>query len=88
MAPPPREKKKSSRFSPDAFLANIGEGRKNLTLARNQAVFAQGDPADAVFYIQKGRVKLSVVSATGREATLGVLSAGNFFGEGALAGQS
>jgi CRP-like cAMP-binding protein len=85
--PPGRKKKKSTLFSPDAFLANIGHGRKHLALARKQAIFAQGDPADAVFYIQKGKVKLSVVSTTGREATLGVLTAGNFFGEGALAGQ-
>ncbi len=87
MAPSPTQNKTSGKFSPDAFLANIGEGRKNLALVKKQAIFAQGDPADAVFYIQKGKVKLSVVSTTGREATLGVLGAGNFFGEGALAGQ-
>jgi CRP/FNR family transcriptional regulator, cyclic AMP receptor protein len=80
--------KKSREFNPDTFLATIGEGRKNLTFATKQAIFAQGDLADAVFYIQKGKVKLTVVSKTGREATLGLLGAGYFFGEGALAGQA
>jgi CRP/FNR family transcriptional regulator, cyclic AMP receptor protein len=79
---------KSREFNPKTFLATIGEGRKNLTFARKQAVFAQGDTADAIFYIQKGKVKLTVVSKSGREATLGMLGAGYFFGEGALAGQA
>ena len=79
--------KKSREFNPNTFLATIGEGRKNLTFGKNQGIFAQGDPADAVFYIQKGKVKLAVVSKTGREATIGILAGGNFFGEGALAGQ-
>ena len=80
--------KKSREFDPTTFLATIGEGRKNLTFTRKQGIFAQGDAADAVFYIQKGKVKLTVVSKTGREATIGLLANGNFFGEGALAGQS
>lgn len=84
----PRLASTSGRFDPNAFLNTIGEGRKNLTFANKQAVFAQGDAADAVFYIQKGKVKLTVVSAAGREATLGMLGAGYFFGEGALAGQA
>src|ERR1700693_1894876 len=79
---------KDREFNPATFLATIGEGRKNLTFARKQGIFAQGDAADAVFYIQKGRVKLTVVSKTGREATIGMLNDGNFFGEGSLAGQS
>ncbi len=79
--------KKSLAFNPSTFLAIIGEGRKNLSFAGKESIFAQGDAADAVFYIQKGKVKLSVVSSTGREATLGVLGAKYFFGEGALAGQ-
>jgi CRP-like cAMP-binding protein len=54
---------------------------------RKQGIFAQGDPADAVFYIQTGKVKLTVVSKTGKEATIGILSDGDFFGEGSLAGQ-
>src|ERR1035438_7097840 len=61
MAPEP-VKKKNREFNPATFLATIGDGRKNLTFAKKQAIFAQGDRADAVFYIQKGRVKLTVVS--------------------------
>lgn len=87
MDSPPRVKK-SRDFNPNSFLATIGEGSKNLAFAKSQGIFAQGDTADAVFYIQKGRVKLSVVSKTGREATIGLLSDRNFFGEGALAGQA
>jgi CRP/FNR family cyclic AMP-dependent transcriptional regulator len=74
-------------FDPHAFLATIGSGRKTLAVPKEQTIFAQGAAADAVFYIQKGKVKLTVVSKTGREATIGILSAGSFFGEGALAGQ-
>src|SRR5579863_1695378 len=80
--------KKSREFDPDNFLATIGEGRKNLAVGKKQGIFAQGDEANAVFYIQSGKVKLTVVSKTGREATIGMLGEGNFFGEGALAGQS
>jgi len=79
--------KKILAFDPNTFLATIGEGRKNLTIAKKQPVFAQGDAADAVFYIQKGKVRLSVVSKVGKEATIGILVGGNFFGEGSLAGQ-
>ncbi|MGB8010187.1 MAG: Crp/Fnr family transcriptional regulator [Terriglobales bacterium] len=80
--------KKSREFDPNTFLATIGEGRKQLTFAKKQGIFTQGDPADSVFYIQEGKVKLTVVSKTGREATIGMLTSGNFFGEGALAGQA
>ena len=79
--------KKTREFDPDTFLATIGEGRKSLAVSRKQRIFAQGDPADAVFYIQKGKVRLSVVSKTGKEATIGMLGEGDFFGEGSLAGQ-
>src|ERR1700733_6590761 len=79
--------KKIRQFNPTTFLITIGEGRKKLTFRKKQAIFAQGDTADAVFYIQKGQVKLTVVSKTGREATIGLLGEGNFFGEAALAGQ-
>jgi CRP/FNR family cyclic AMP-dependent transcriptional regulator len=79
---------KKRGFDPGTFLATIGEGRKTLTLAKKQGVFTQGDTADAVFYIQKGRVRLTVVSKTGKEATIGILGEGNFFGEGSLAGQA
>jgi CRP-like cAMP-binding protein len=74
-------------FDPDTFLATIGEGRRMVAVPKKQTVFAQGDDADAVFYVQKGKVRLTVVSKTGKEATIGIVSEGNFFGEGALAGQ-
>jgi len=86
--PSPGVANKIREFDPSLFLATIGQGRKNLNFAKKQVIFAQGDAADAVFYIQKGKVKLTVVSKTGQEATLGILSAGSFFGEGALAGQA
>jgi CRP/FNR family cyclic AMP-dependent transcriptional regulator len=85
---PPVVPKKTRDFDPNTFLATIGEGRKNLAVSKKQVIFAQGDAADAVFYIQKGRVKLTVVSKIGREATIGILGEENFFGEGALAGQA
>jgi len=80
--------KKKRDFDPHAFLATIGEGRKSLLFQRKQGILAQGDIADAVFYLQTGKVKLTVVSKTGKEATIGILSDGDFFGEGSLAGQS
>jgi CRP/FNR family cyclic AMP-dependent transcriptional regulator len=85
---PPRLDSKSNReFDPQAFLATIGEGRKAMLLPRRHTIFVQGDPADAVFYLQTGKVRLTVVSKTGKEATIGILSDGSFFGEGSLAGQ-
>jgi len=74
-------------FNPQEFLATIGEGRKVVSFPKKQGIFAQGDAADAVFYIQEGKVRLTVVSKIGKEATLGILSQGDFFGEGGLAGQ-
>ena len=79
---------KKHDFDPKKFLATIGEGRKVVTFPKRQTIFTQGDPADAVFYIQEGQVRLTVVSKVGKEATLGILSEGAFFGEGGLAGQS
>ncbi|PYX05235.1 MAG: Crp/Fnr family transcriptional regulator [Acidobacteria bacterium] len=73
---------------PHEFLATIGEGRKAMLFPKKQTIFAQGDPADAVFYLQTGKVKLAVVSKTGKEATIGILSDESFFGEGSLAGQT
>ena len=78
---------KNRGFDPDTFLATIGEGRKIVSVPNKQLIYAQGDAADAVFYVQKGKVRLSVVSKSGKEATIGILSQGNFFGEGSLAGQ-
>jgi CRP/FNR family transcriptional regulator, cyclic AMP receptor protein len=79
--------KKSRGFDPATFLATIGEGRKSLAVSKKQTIFTQGDTADAVFYIQQGKVVLTVVSKTGKEATIGILNAGDFFGEGGIAGQ-
>ena len=78
---------KKRAFDPNIFLARISGGRKALAVPQKRTVFAQGDVADAVFYIQKGKVRLTVVSKTGKEATIGMLDEGSFFGEGALAGQ-
>jgi CRP/FNR family cyclic AMP-dependent transcriptional regulator len=86
MAPAVAAKKKRD-FDCRAFLATIGEGRKIVAFATKQTIFSQGDTADAVFYIQMGKVKLTVVSKIGKEATIGILSQGQFFGEGSLAGQ-
>ena len=87
MVPTARAKKKSD-FDPRKFLATIGEGRKVVAFPKKQTIFAQGDSADAVFYIQAGKIRLTVVSKIGKEATLGILSEGQFFGEGSLAGQA
>jgi CRP-like cAMP-binding protein len=75
------------RFDPKTFLATMGVGRKILAIPKKQTIFAQGDGADAVYYVQKGKVRLTVVSKVGKEATIGIVSERNFFGEGALAGQ-
>jgi len=79
--------KKEESFDPRKFLATIGEGRKVTAYIQEDTIFKQGDAADAVFYIQEGKVSLSVVSKNGKEAKLGILSDGDFFGEGSLAGQ-
>jgi CRP/FNR family transcriptional regulator, cyclic AMP receptor protein len=78
--------KKKPDFDPKKFLATIGEGRKVVLFFEKQKIFTQGDAADVVFYIQEGKVRLTVVSDIGKEATIGILSDG-FFGEGCLAGQ-
>jgi CRP/FNR family transcriptional regulator, cyclic AMP receptor protein len=80
--------KRNHKFDPKTFLATIGEGRRILAIPKKETIFTQGDVADAVFYVQKGKVRLTVVSKTGREATIGILDVGSFFGEGALAGQA
>ncbi len=78
---------KEREFDPNLFLATIGDGRKIVMVLKKQRIYSQGDPADAVFYVQKGKVRLTVVSKSGKEATIGIVSERNFFGEGALAGQ-
>ena len=87
MAPATKSARKKRAFDPMEFLATIGEGRKVVAFLKRQTIFTQGDSADAVFYIQEGKVRLTVVSKIGKEATLGILSEGEFFGEGGLAGQ-
>jgi len=79
--------KKNRVFDAKTFLATIGEGRKILPFTKSETIFTQGDQADAVFYVQKGKVRLTVVSKAGKEATIAILNEGSFFGEGALAGQ-
>src|SRR6266487_2325890 len=79
--------KKRSKFDPKTFLSTIDGGRKIAAFPKKQPIFVQGDPSDAVFYIQKGKVKLTVVSTIGKEATIGILNEGDFFGEGCLTGQ-
>ncbi len=79
--------KNALEFDPNTFLATIGEGRKIVAFEKKQTIYTQGDRADAVFYVQKGKVRLTVVSKTGKEATIGIVSEKNFFGEGTLAGQ-
>ena len=74
-------------FNPKSFLAKIGEGRSIGKYRKEQIVFSQGDPADAVFYIQKGKVKITVVSEQGKEAVVAILGTNDFFGEGCLVGQ-
>jgi CRP/FNR family transcriptional regulator, cyclic AMP receptor protein len=73
------------RFDAAAFLASAGLGRRIIQLAPKDSFFSQGDPADSVFYLQKGRAKVTVVSAAGKEATITLFSAGDFVGEEALA---
>ena len=87
MASTTNSAKKSGDFDPRKFLATIGEGRKVVVFPKKEPIFAQGDASDAVFYIQEGKVRLTVVSKIGKEATLAILSKGEFFGEGGLAGQ-
>ncbi len=85
---PRRASKNGREFDAQSFLATIGEGRKAMIFPKKHTIFTQGDPSDAVFYLQTGKVRLTVVSKTGKEATIGILSDESFFGEGSLAGQT
>ena len=82
-----RNKKLRPPFDPKAFLAKADGGKTVATYHEKQIVFSQTDPADSVFYIQRGRIKLTVVSTQGKEAVVAILGDGAFFGEGCLAGQ-
>jgi CRP/FNR family transcriptional regulator, cyclic AMP receptor protein len=73
-------------FDLKVFLAKVETGRSDLKFSKGQNVFKQGDPADAVFYIQGGKIKITVVSERGKEAVVGILKPGQFFGEGCLGG--
>src|SRR5580700_6895602 len=79
--------KKLSKFDTKTLLSTIDGGRKIAAFPKKQVIFAQGDSSDAVSYIQKGKAKLTVVSKSGKEATIGILNDGDFFGEGCLIGQ-
>jgi len=79
--------KRQSSFNSTSFLAKVGEGRSLGKYRKGQVVFSQGDAGDAVFYVQKGKVKVTVVSEQGKEAVVAILGTDDFFGEGCLAGQ-
>jgi CRP-like cAMP-binding protein len=84
----PMKRRAIPAFDPQEFLAKVGKGRTLADYKKNQKVFSQGDLADAIFYIQTGKLKLTVVSQQGKEAVVAILGAGDFFGEGCLAGQA
>ena len=79
--------KRLPSFNPKSFLAKVGDGRSISRYRKDQIAFSQGDPADAVFYIQKGKVKITVVSEQRKEAVVAILGTNEFFGEGCLVGQ-
>lgn len=74
-------------FDPKHFLHKVSDGLTIADYKKNHNIFSQGDPADAIYYTHRGKIKLSVVSKQGKEAVVGILGAGDFFGEGCLAGQ-
>jgi CRP/FNR family cyclic AMP-dependent transcriptional regulator len=78
---------KKPDFNPHVFLSSIGRGRKMVPFQKKETIFAQGDATDGLLFIQTGKVRLSVVSEAGKEATLAILGEGDFFGEGGLGGQ-
>jgi len=78
---------KTPKFDTKAFLSSVGTGKTAVKYARKRIVFRQGDPADAVYYVQSGKIQLAVVSEHGKQAVVGILTAGDFLGEGCLAGQ-
>ena len=80
--------KRQPSFNPKSFLAKVGEGRSIRTYRKGDIVFSQGDPANEVFYLQKGKVKVTVISEQGKEAVVAILEGEEFFGEGCLAGQT
>src|ERR1044071_7468880 len=87
-APRARPRAKPPDFDAEAFLTSAGAARRAATYPKGKIVFSQGQPSDAVMYVQKGSIKISVLSRTGKEAVGAMLGPGDFFGEGALTGQS
>src|ERR1700736_2336108 len=80
--------KKITKFNPKTFLSTINGGRTIAAFRKKQTIFSQDDSSDAVFYIREGKVKLAVVSEIGKEATIGIMNKGDFFGEACLNGQA
>jgi len=81
-------KKHPTAYDPKMFPANVGKGRSITKYRKNQIIFSQGQPADAVFYVQKGKVRVSVISDRGKEAIVSILGPNEFFGEGCISGQA
>ena len=79
---------RTAHFNPQLFLAKVGEGKTSLVSPKKHTIFLQGDAAEAVFYIQTGKVKLTVVSQQGKEAVVAILESGSFLGESCLVGQT
>ena len=80
-------RKSTTSFQLSSFLDHVGEGRTILHYEKNQVIYSQAEPADAIYYVQKGKIKLTVVSRQGKEAVIGLIGVGDFFGEGCLGGQ-
>ena len=80
-------RKRRPAFDAEAFLKSAGSARRSATYSKGKTVFSQGQPSDSVMYIQKGGIKISVLSRTGKEAVVAMLGPGDFFGEGALTGR-
>jgi len=81
------KRKTKARIDPKALLATVGAGKTARDYQKNQAIFAQGERAEVVFFVERGKVKLTVLSRQGKQAVIAILGPGNFFGEGCLAGQ-
>ena len=84
----PTARKRTAPFHPETFLTKVGSGKTSLTFRNKGVIFSQGDASAAVFYIQAGKIKLTVVSQQGKEAVIAILEEGAFFGESCLAGQT
>jgi CRP-like cAMP-binding protein len=81
-------RKRLKAFDPKTFLATVGRGKTTLSIGKKKVIFSQGDTADAAFYIQEGKIKLTVISHQGNEAVVAILEPGDFFGEACLASQT